>query len=56
MNTNVLTASDFVKKNLRFSMLLNADVNSVAGNNKVVDLHGRIDTVCCLGCGQRSPP
>jgi len=21
----------------------------------VVDLHGRIDTVCCLGCGARSP-
>ena len=30
-------------------------LHGVAGNNKVVDLHGRIDTVCCLGCGQRSP-
>ena len=26
-----------------------------AGSRKVVDLHGRIDTVCCLGCGVRSP-
>lgn len=25
-----------------------------AGSSRVVDLHGRIDTVCCLGCGQRS--
>ena len=24
-----------------------------AGSRAVVDLHGRIDTVCCLACGQR---
>ncbi len=26
-----------------------------AGSACVIDLHGRIDTVCCLGCGQRQP-
>ena len=26
-----------------------------AGSRGVIDLHGRIDTVCCLSCGQRSP-
>ncbi len=26
-----------------------------AGSKGVVDLHGRIDTVCCLACGQRQP-
>jgi NAD-dependent SIR2 family protein deacetylase len=25
-----------------------------AGSRAVIDLHGRIDTVCCLRCGQRS--
>ena len=25
-----------------------------AGSRHVVDLHGRIDTVCCMGCGARS--
>ncbi len=25
-----------------------------AGSSRVIDLHGRIDTVCCLGCGQRT--
>lgn len=29
-------------------------LHGVAGSHKVVDLHGRIDTVCCLGCGRRS--
>ena len=26
-----------------------------AGSGHVIDLHGRIDTVCCLACGQRTP-
>jgi NAD-dependent SIR2 family protein deacetylase len=26
-----------------------------AGSKKVVDLHGRLDTVVCLKCGERSP-
>ena len=30
-------------------------LHQAAGSNKVVDLPGRIDTVCCLGCGTRSP-
>lgn len=30
-------------------------LHQAAGSRAVVDLHGRIDTVCCLGCGARSP-
>lgn len=30
-------------------------LHQAAGSSAVVDLHGRIDTVCCLGCGLRSP-
>ncbi len=30
-------------------------LHQAAGSAVVVDLHGRIDTVCCLGCGARSP-
>lgn len=30
-------------------------LHQAAGSQAVVDLHGRIDTVCCLGCGVRSP-
>jgi len=30
-------------------------LHQAAGSAAVVDLHGRIDTVCCLGCGARSP-
>ncbi|MCB1662904.1 MAG: NAD-dependent protein deacetylase [Pseudomonadales bacterium] len=26
-----------------------------AGSTRVIDLHGRIDTVCCLGCGNDTP-
>ena len=26
-----------------------------AGSGRVIDLHGRVDTVCCLVCGQRTP-
>lgn len=29
-------------------------LHNLAGSANVVDLHGRIDTVCCLGCGARS--
>jgi NAD-dependent SIR2 family protein deacetylase len=29
-------------------------LHHVAGSRNVIDLHGRIDTVRCLGCGQRS--
>ncbi|MBC7916319.1 MAG: NAD-dependent protein deacetylase [Rhodoferax sp.] len=30
-------------------------LHNAAGSAHVVDLHGRIDTVCCLVCGARSP-
>lgn len=30
-------------------------LHQAAGSQAVVDLHGRIDTVCCLDCGARSP-
>ena len=30
-------------------------LHSAAGSQQVVDLHGRIDTVCCLQCGARTP-
>ncbi len=30
-------------------------LHSAAGSRAVIDLHGRIDTVMCLGCGRRSP-
>lgn len=29
-------------------------LHSAAGSPDVIDLHGRIDAVCCLGCGERS--
>jgi NAD-dependent SIR2 family protein deacetylase len=29
-------------------------LHNAAGSKRVVDLHGRIDTVCCLGCAARS--
>ncbi len=42
----------------RITLLVTQNVDGLhqaAGSSKVVDLHGRIDTVCCLGCGTRSP-
>lgn len=42
----------------RIELLVTQNVDGLhqaAGSAKVVDLHGRIDTVCCLGCGARSP-
>jgi NAD-dependent SIR2 family protein deacetylase len=42
----------------RIQMLVTQNVDGLhntAGSNQVVDLHGRIDTVCCLGCDMRSP-
>jgi NAD-dependent SIR2 family protein deacetylase len=30
-------------------------LHQVAGSRRVIDLHGRIDTVDCLGCGSQSP-
>ena len=42
----------------RIQMLVTQNVDGLhnaAGSAQVVDLHGRIDTVCCLGCGARSP-
>src|SRR5262245_59206474 len=29
-------------------------LHQAAGSEKVIDLHGRVDTVRCLGCGRRS--
>lgn len=40
------------------SLLVTQNVDGLhgaAGSRRVVDLHGRVDTVCCLGCGARSP-
>lgn len=42
----------------RIELLVTQNVDGLhhaAGSTDVVDLHGRIDTVCCLGCGARSP-
>ena len=42
----------------KLELLLTQNVDGLhqqAGNNKVVDLHGRLDTVRCMGCEQRSP-
>lgn len=42
----------------RIQLLVTQNVDGLhqaAGSSAVVDLHGRIDTVCCLGCGERSP-
>ncbi len=42
----------------RINLLVTQNVDGLhqaAGSQTVVDLHGRIDTVCCLGCGVRSP-
>jgi NAD-dependent SIR2 family protein deacetylase len=42
----------------RINLLVTQNVDGLhqaAGSAKVVDLHGRIDTVCCLGCGARTP-
>jgi len=42
----------------RIELLVTQNVDGLhhaAGSGRVIDLHGRIDTVCCLGCGARSP-
>jgi NAD-dependent SIR2 family protein deacetylase len=42
----------------RIAQLVTQNVDGLhqaAGSRDVIDLHGRIDTVCCLGCGRRSP-
>jgi NAD-dependent SIR2 family protein deacetylase len=40
---------------VRLLVTQNVDgLHDKAGSRAVVDLHGRIDTVCCLSCGQRS--
>ena len=40
---------------VRLLVTQNVDgLHDKAGSRGVVDLHGRIDTVCCLACGQRS--
>ena len=42
----------------RIELLVTQNVDGLhdaAGSRSVVDLHGRIDTVCCLGCGARTP-
>lgn len=41
----------------RIELLLTQNVDGLhhaAGSRRVVDLHGRIDTVCCMACGLRS--
>lgn len=41
---------------IRLLVTQNVDgLHDAAGSAGVIDLHGRIDTVCCLGCGSRSP-
>jgi NAD-dependent SIR2 family protein deacetylase len=42
----------------KLELLLTQNVDGLhqrAGNRRVVDLHGRLDTVRCMGCEQRSP-
>lgn len=42
----------------RIELLVTQNVDGLhqaAGSTNVVDLHGRIDTVCCLACGARTP-
>src|SRR6202012_3543894 len=42
----------------RSQLLLTQNVDRLhqsAGSKQVIDLHGRLDLVCCLGCGMRSP-
>jgi len=42
----------------KLELLLTQNVDGLhhqAGNRKVVDLHGRLDTVRCMGCEQRLP-
>ncbi len=42
----------------RVELLVTQNVDGLhgaAGSTEVVDLHGRIDTVCCLGCAARTP-
>ncbi|HQX57706.1 MAG: NAD-dependent protein deacetylase [Rhodoferax sp.] len=40
---------------VRLLVTQNVDgLHDKAGSKAVIDLHGRIDTVCCLACGQRS--
>ncbi|HZM63032.1 MAG TPA: Sir2 family NAD-dependent protein deacetylase, partial [Vicinamibacterales bacterium] len=41
----------------RIAQLVTQNVDGLhqaAGSEQVIDLHGRIDTVLCLGCGRRS--
>src|SRR6516165_12718299 len=30
-------------------------LHQLAGHRQVIDLHGRLDQVCCMGCGLKSP-
>ncbi len=42
----------------RIELLVTQNVDGLhntAGSTSVLDLHGRIDTVCCLACGTRTP-
>jgi NAD-dependent SIR2 family protein deacetylase len=42
----------------RIQLLVTQNVDGLhnaAGSSNVVDLHGRIDMVCCMACGARSP-
>lgn len=42
----------------RITRLITQNVDGLhqaAGSTEVIDLHGRLDTVICLACGQRSP-
>lgn len=42
----------------RIELLLTQNVDGLhqaAGSRRVIDLHGRIDTVCCMACARRWP-
>ncbi len=40
---------------VRLLVTQNVDgLHNQAGSRRVIDLHGRIDTVCCLACGRRT--
>jgi NAD-dependent SIR2 family protein deacetylase len=42
----------------KIDLLLTQNVDRLhqaAGSARVIDLHGRLDLVCCVGCGRRTP-
>ena len=56
-NTSHTALAELERRGL-VRMLLTQNVDGLhqrAGSERVIDLHGRLDAVVCLGCGARSP-